>query len=66
MEAIRFIKEIEPKTPRVSFNGESPSPQISYLEYIDLARKNGELTSFELHETHKGSQRKLILQAVNQ
>lgn len=65
MEAIRFIKEIEPQTPRISLSGESPSPSISYLDYLELAKKNGEPTSFALYEAHKLSQRKLILQAVS-
>lgn len=64
LEAIRFIKEIEPKTPRISLNGQSPNPEISYLEYLALARRNGEPTSFELHEANKGRQGKLILQVA--
>lgn len=65
LEAIKFIKKIEPQTPRISLGGKSPDPVPTYLEYLDLLRKNGEPSAYQIHEDNKHQQRTLILDEGN-
>jgi hypothetical protein len=64
MEAIQFIKKIEPQTPRISLGGKSPSPVPSYIENLAILRANGEQSAYAIYETNKHQERKLILQAM--
>lgn len=65
LEAIQFIKKIEPQTPRISLGGKSPEPVPTYLEYLDLLRKNGEPSAYQIHEDNKHQERTLILDEGN-
>lgn len=64
IEAIQFIKKIEPQTPRVSLGGKSPSPVPSYIENLEILRANGEQSAYAIYEANKHQERKLILQAM--
>jgi hypothetical protein len=35
-EAIRYLKEVEPSTPRISLKGKSPNPPLSYEQLCKL------------------------------
>ena len=39
-EALAYIKEIEPETPLISLNGQSPRNPVSYEEYVCWKKKN--------------------------
>jgi hypothetical protein len=62
IEAIDFIKKIEPQTPRISLDGKSLNPTPSYIEYLELMKKNGEPSSFAIYEQNKHHERKLMLE----
>ena len=64
IEAIKFLKKIEPQMPRISLGGKSPEETPSYIENLEILKKNGEKSAFAIYEANKHLERTLILEPV--
>jgi hypothetical protein len=59
-EAIEFVKEIEPRIPLISLNGNPPQNRLPYNKYCDELNKNGIISCLELFELNKNPQREIV------
>lgn len=64
LEAIQFIKKIEPQTPRISLEGHAPEIPLSYIENLEHMKRNGEPSAFAIYESNKHQERMLILDEI--
>ena len=59
-DAIEFIKEIEPRIPLISHQGNPPKIRLPYNKYCDELNKKGIISCLELFELNKNPQREII------
>ena len=65
-EAISYLKQVEPSTPRISLGGASPTPEPKYEEYLAWCRSEDIPNSMLLHDIWRKKQRaELIIQEVS-
>ena len=65
-EAIDYLKLIEPTTPRISLQGKSPSPELTYDEHIAWCEAEGIPDSLQIHTMNNEHKRKreLLIQEL--
>jgi hypothetical protein len=56
-EAVGYLREIEPATPRASLGGASPSPTPTYEEYLAWCEQQGIPSCMDIHELRSRRQR---------
>lgn len=64
-EAIRYLKEVEPSTPRISLKGKSPNPPLSYEQHVNWCKSENIPTSMEIYEMNNQNRGELIIEEVN-
>ena len=64
-EATRYLKEVEPSTPRISLKGKSPNPPISYEEHVKWCEAENFPTSMQIYRMNNQNRGKLIIEDVN-
>ena len=65
-EAIAYLKQVEPSTPRISLSGASPTPEPTYEEYLAWCKSEKIPDSMQLYELWQKQQRaELIIQEVS-
>jgi hypothetical protein len=65
-EAVAYLREIEPATPRASLGGASPSPTPTYEEHLAWCEQLGIPSCMDIHEMRSRRQRpELIVEEVS-
>lgn len=64
-DAITYLKQVEPTTPRISLGGQSPSPNPSYEEYLTWCKEESIPDSMTIHRMNQKSRGDLIIEEVD-
>jgi len=60
-DAIAYIKQVEPSTPRISLGGQSPCPEPTYDEYLAWCRHEGIPDSMRIHQINRRRRRAEVI-----
>jgi hypothetical protein len=60
-EATSYLKMVEPSTPRISLQGASPSPELTYEEHLEWCAAEGIPSCMDIHELNQGNRGELII-----
>jgi hypothetical protein len=65
-DALAYLRQVEPSTPRISLGGQSPSPQPTYDEYLAWCWSQGIPDCMQIHQMNQERRRaELIIQEVS-
>lgn len=64
-EAVSYLKEVEPSTPRISLHGKSPNPVPSYEEYLKWCDSEDIPSSMKINQLNQRNRGELIIEEVD-
>lgn len=65
-EAVDYIMRVEPATPRISLEGDSPQPKLTYEEHLLWCKSEGIPSAMEMYRLKQGTvRRKLIIEELS-
>ena len=63
-EAISYLKEVEPSTPRISLQAKSPTPVPTYEEYLQWCESEEIPSSMHIHRLNQKNRGELIIEEI--